>query len=73
MIRSCRQLPSTGPWPKSITWECYREMILNAQTQASDAAIKATSFETGDPPLEQQDDGEYDDGGDYNSEDDDGN
>ncbi|KAF8019147.1 hypothetical protein BT93_H3893 [Corymbia citriodora subsp. variegata] len=67
MIRSCGQLPSTGPWPESITWECYREMILNAQTQVSDAAIKATSFETGDPPLEQQDDGEYDYGADYSS------
>ncbi|KAL3729023.1 hypothetical protein ACJRO7_033595 [Eucalyptus globulus] len=59
-IHDLGQLPSSGDQGSFITWECYRQMILKAQTQVADSTIETTFPEIGDPLLEQPDDGEED-------------
>ncbi|KAL3729029.1 hypothetical protein ACJRO7_033601 [Eucalyptus globulus] len=59
-IHDLGQLPSSGDRGSFITWECYRQMILKAQTQVADSTIETTFPEIGDPLLEQPDDGEED-------------
>ncbi|XP_039156523.1 disease resistance protein RUN1-like isoform X2 [Eucalyptus grandis] len=65
-IHDLGQLPSSGDGGSFITWECYRQMILKAQTQAADSTIETTFPEIGDPLLEQDgdDDGNGDGDGD---------
>ncbi|KAF8019149.1 hypothetical protein BT93_H3895 [Corymbia citriodora subsp. variegata] len=61
-MRDCGELFDTGPDGSIITWESYREKILNVPTQASDSEIETTFYdcetETEDPLSEQQDDGD---------------
>ncbi|XP_048133303.1 disease resistance protein L6-like [Rhodamnia argentea] len=56
LMRDCGDLLDTGPYSSSITWESYREKILNERTQTSDSEIATTlsdfETETGDPLLE---------------------
>ncbi|XP_056168234.1 disease resistance protein L6-like [Syzygium oleosum] len=61
-MRDCGELLDTGSDGSSITWESYREKILNASRQASDSEVETTFYdceaEIGDPLMEQQDDGD---------------
>ncbi|KAI6691807.1 hypothetical protein NL676_019517 [Syzygium grande] len=56
-MRDCGELLDTGPDGSSITWESYREKILNGSTQASDSEVETTFYdceaEIGDPLMEQ--------------------
>ncbi|XP_048139303.1 disease resistance protein L6-like isoform X2 [Rhodamnia argentea] len=77
-MSDCGELLDTGPDGSSITWESYREKILNAPTtQASDSEIEMTFYdcetETGDPLLEQDDgnEDEHEDDDDDRKDDDD--
>ncbi|XP_056163787.1 disease resistance protein RPV1-like [Syzygium oleosum] len=47
----CGKLLDSGPNPHIVTWESYREMIVNGTKQALDSEIETTESktETGDP------------------------
>ncbi|KAL3729028.1 hypothetical protein ACJRO7_033600 [Eucalyptus globulus] len=69
-MRDCGELLDIGPDDSSITWESYREKILNAPARALGSTFETTLYdcetktETGDLLLEQQDDSDKHEDGD---------
>ncbi|XP_039156269.1 TMV resistance protein N-like [Eucalyptus grandis] len=69
-MRDCGELLDIGPDDSSITWESYREKILNAPARALGLKLETTLYdyetkiETRDLLLEQQDDSDKHEDGD---------